>query len=373
MGLIVIRYGEIGLKGKNQPFFVKKLRHNVKDCLKKNNIAGQAQRVGRRIYVYTNEVERALEALRNVFGIASLSPAEEVPSDLATMEAEALRVAEAAGLDESKGFHIQTRRADKTFPLTSPEINRLIGRRIQEATGAQVDLSKAADLIIGIEIIGDHTLVFGRKVAGQGGMPLTTEGRAVALMSGGIDSPVAAWLVMKRGCGVIPLHFRQTEMEAAKFLDNCHVLARYAYGWDIRPIVLDHDEVFGPTVERLRRIGAERWICIFCKRVMLKKAAEIANEHKAKAIVTGGSLGQVASQTLDNIEAISYGLDKPVLRPLIGFDKNEITDLARRIGTFEVSTRAARSCPYVPPNPLTKASLPKLQAIIEKMEAINCN
>ena len=190
----------------------------------------------------------------------------------------------------------------------------------------------------------------------------------MALMSGGIDSPVAAWLIMKRGCGVIPIHFRQSEVELAKFMDNCQVLSRYAYGWDVRPIVLDHQEVFGETYEKLRRIGAERWTCIFCKRALLQKASQIADQHKAKALVTGDSLGQVASQTLDNLEVISYGVEKPIFRPLIGLDKTEITALARRIGTFEISTREARSCPYLPPDPLTKASLPKLRAVMEKMK-----
>lgn len=370
MGLIAIRYGEIGLKGRNQPYFVKRLRRNAKDCLKKNGISGRAERVGRRIYVYTDEVERALEGLRHVFGITSLSPASEVPPDMEAIQAEALRAAREAGLGEGQTFRIEARRADKTFPLISPEIERLVGAHVKEGTGAGVDLSAAANLTIGIEVIGDHVLVFGQKVNGLGGMPLASEGRVVALISGGIDSPVAAWLMMKRGCGVIPIHFRQSETEVNKFLDNCQVLARYAYGWDICPIVLDHEEVFGPTLEKLRAVGAERWACIFCKHTLLVKASQIADEHKAKGIVTGESLGQVASQTLDNMQAISYGLDKPVLRPLIGLDKLEIIALARRIGTYEISTRDSRSCVYVPPHPLTRASLPKLRAIIDKIEAL---
>ena len=166
---------------------------------------------------------------------------------------------------------------------------------------------------------------------------------------------------------MIPVHFRQSEVELAKFMDNCEVLSRYAYGWNMRPIVLDHHEVFGGTYEKLRSVGADRWTCIFCKRAMLQKACQIAGEHRAKALVTGDSLGQVASQTLDNLEVLSYGIEKPILRPVIGLDKTEIIALARRIGTFEVSIREAKSCPYLPPDPLTKASLSKLKAILEKM------
>ncbi len=370
MGLIAIRYGEIGLKGKNQLYFLKKLRRNVKDCLKKNGLSGRAERVGRRIYVYTDEVERAVEGLRSVFGITSLSPASQAPPDIEAIQAEALCAAQEAALGEGQTFRIEARRADKTFPLTSPEIERLVGAHVKERTGAGVDLSEAADLTIGIEVIGPHVLVFGRKVKGLGGMPLTSEGRVVALTSDGIDSPVAAWLMMKRGCGVIPLHFSQNETAVNKFLDICQVLARYAYGWDIRPIVLDHEEVFGPTLEKLRAVGAERWACIFCKRALLAKASQIADEHKAKGIVTGESMGQVASQTLDNMQVISYGLDKPVLRPLIGLDKVEIVALARRIGTYEISARASQGCVYVPPHPLTRASLPRLRAIMDELAAL---
>ena len=371
MGLILIRYGEIALKGKNRPYFIGRLRKNIRDCLKKNGLSGDVSTVGQRLYVHTDEVERAADKLRDVFGIVSLSPAVEIPTDIEALKQEALRVARAVGLNERLSFHTDARRADKTFPLTSPEINRVVGEHVQAATGARVDLSEAANLIIGIEVRRGHALVFGQTVVGHGGLPLGTEGRAVALMSGGIDSPIAAWLIMKRGCGIIPVHFRQSEAECGKFLDNCKVLSGYAYGWDIRPIVVEHNEVFGETWDRLHRIRAERWTCIFCKRALLQRACKIADEHKAQAIVMGDSLGQVASQTLDNLEVISYGIPKPILRPLIGLDKVEITALGRRIGTFEVSTREARACPYLPPNPLTKASLPKLKEIIQKLEALD--
>jgi len=367
MGLIVIRYGEIGLKGKNRGYFVKRLRRNIRDCLKRNDLTGEVRSVGQRVYVRVEDVERAVEKLRDVFGIVSLSPAQEAPADIEAITVEALKVAQRAGLDEKRSFRVQSRRADKAFPLISPEINRLVGAHIQAATGARVDLSNEADLTIGIEVRRDHALVYGQTVAGHGGLPLGTESRAVALMSGGIDSPVAAWMIMRRGCVVIPVHFCQSEVELAKFMDNCEALSRYAYGWNMRPIVLDHHEVFGGTYEKLRSVGAERWTCIFCKRAMLQKASQIADEHRAKALITGDSLGQVASQTLDNLEALSYGVEKPILRPLIGLDKTDIIALARRIGTFEISIREAKSCPYVPPDPLTKASLPKLKAILEKM------
>ncbi len=371
MGLILVRYGEIALKGKNRWYFLKKLRHNIRDCLKKNGIAGEVQSEGQRVYVEVDEMGLALEKLGDVFGIVSFSPVREVPRRIEAIEEEALRIARQMGLGEGKSFRIEARRADKTFPLTSPEINRRCGAYVQEATNAKVDLSDEADLTIGIEVRADRVLVYGETIPGLGGLPLTTEGRAIALMSGGMDSSVAAWLVMKRGCGVIPLHFRQSEEGEERFWASCQVLSRYAYGWEIKPIVLDHEEVFGETFEKLRRIRKERWTCIFCKRLMLEKASEIADQHKARAIVTGDSLGQVASQTIENLEVISYGLDKPIFRPLIALDKVEIVALAKRIGIYEVSIQGARPCPYLPSNPLTKADLSKLKAIMEEMEALN--
>jgi len=371
MGLILIRYGEIGLKGKNRNFFIKRLRRNLRDCLKKNGLSGTVTSEGQRIYVETDAVEEAVTHLQRVFGVVSLSPVTRVPADIEHIKDAALHLAREAGLSPAMSFHTAARRADKRFPLISPEINRVVGGYVQAATGARVDLSAAADLEIGIEVREGYALVFGRSIPGPGGLPLGTQGRAMVLLSGGIDSPVAAWLMMRRGCGVIPVHFTSSEVETAKAMDNCTVLERYAYGWDIKPIVLDHAEIVGPIVEKLRHIGEVRWTCIFCKRALLRKASELADRHRAQAIIMGDSLGQVASQTLNNLAAITYGLDKPVLRPLIGMNKTEIVALARRIGTFEVSTRQSRGCPFLPPNPLTRAHLPKLQKIIAELERLS--
>lgn len=368
MGLILVRYGEIGIKGENRPLFVKRLRQNIKDCLKRNGLTGVVRSEGQRVYVWTEEVERAVEELSRIFGIVSLSPVQEVPPALEAIQEEALAVARKAGLDEGGTFRVKARRADKAFPYTSPEINRLVGAYVQQATGARVDLSEAADLTIGIEVRRERALVYGHVIPGPGGLPVGTQGRAVALISGGIDSPVAAWLAMKRGCGLIPLHFSHNQVETEKFLEICQILARYAYGWTFHPVVIPHAEIMEPIYEKLVQARAERWTCIFCKRAMLRKAAQIAREHKAKAVVTGDSLGQVASQTLDNLEAISWNMPILVLRPLIGMDKTEVTALARRIGTFEVSTRQARSCPYLPPDPITRANLSRFKALAEEIE-----
>jgi thiamine biosynthesis protein ThiI len=376
-GLIVLRYGEVALKGGNQAYFLRKLRRNVRACLKANGLTGEVRQKGQRIYVETSEVEAALDALRRVFGLVSLSPARRVPLHLseenaaehamAAMQSEAVRVAREAGHGPQRSFRVRARRADKRLPIISPEIERRLGAAVLEAMGGQVDLSGEVDLEIGVEVRDGQALVYGQVVPGPGGLPLGTQGKVVALISGGIDSPVAAWLMMKRGVGIIPLHFSSNEVETSKARDNVAMLNRYAYGWRLRPVVLSHAQTVEPWAQRLAQVGEERWTCLFCKRAMLARAERLAEELGAQGIVMGDNLGQVASQTLDNLEVVSYGLSKPVYRPLIGLDKTDIMDLARRIGTYSVSTRESEGCPYVPDRPLTRGSVDRLRALLERV------
>lgn len=368
MGLILLRYGELALKGANRPFFIRKLRHNVRACLRDEGLEGQVEVIGSRLFVSTDQVERAIPPLQRVFGLVSLSPVHETARSLEAIALEAVRVAAASGLDPTRSFRIEARRSDKSFPHPSPEIGREVGAAVVQATGARVDLSAAAEVTIGVEVSRERTLVFGQVYPCPGGFPLGVAGRVVALISGGIDAPVAAWMMMKRGAGIIPLHFRQNEVEESKFLDNCRVLQSWSYGWRIRPIIVDQAEVFGPVYRRLQELGEERWICLMCKRTMMMTAARAAAEHNAAAIVSGESLGQVASQTLDNLAVISYRVPAPILRPLIGLDKLEITDLARRIGTFEVSIRESVPCEYLPRRPLTKGRIEALERLLDELE-----
>jgi thiamine biosynthesis protein ThiI len=180
---------------------------------------------------------------------------------------------------------------------------------------------------------------------------------------------VAAWLMMKRGCSVIPVHFSLGQQQTDQVLSIVEALNRHAYGWQLRPIILSHHDVVGPVVERLQALRQERWACLFCKRALLSRAAEIAGEMGASALVTGDSLGQVASQTLSNLEVITYGIPKPILRPLIGMDKTEIMDLARHIGTYEPSIQSSYACPFLPERPLTQATVDKLIALLAEMDA----
>ncbi len=368
MGLILLRYGELALKGKNRVAFLRQLRRNVRACLKEHRIEGVVTSAGQRVYVETEQVEEALEPLSRVFGLASLSAVVEAERDMEAITREAIRQAERAGVRPGVSYRVQARRADKTFPYTSPEINRLAGGAIHDALQGDVDLSNAADVTIGIDVRNEGAMIYRDVLRGPGGLPLGTEGRVVALISGGIDSPVAAWMMMKRGCAVIPLHFAQDEEDTAKALANIENLARYSYGWRLRPTVLSHSEAVGPTLERLYEIGEERWACIFCKRTLLQRAQALCEELDAHGIVMGDALGQVASQTLPNMEVISYGIQKPILRPLIGMDKAEIVDLAQRIGTFETSTRSEHGCHFLPARPLTRGTVERMLEIAQQLD-----
>ena len=367
MELVLLRYAELSLKGGNRKQYIRRLRRNVRDCLAEHDIKGRVESVHRRLYVWTDDADVAVEHLARVFGLASLSPAIAVPWDMSAIVAESVRQAREAGGGAVVSFRVRVKRADKTFPHTSPEIERLVGRAILGSVGGKVDLSDKADITIGIEVSRERAIIFHRVVPGYGGFPIGIEGRVVALISGGIDSPAAAWMMMKRGCGVIPVHFAQNEIEKSKALDNIEVLRRYSYGWELRPIVQDHKEVIGDVLERLRGAKESRWTCIFCKRALLLRASRIAEELGAHAVVMGDSLGQVASQSLANLEAVSLEIPKPILRPLIGMEKLEIIDLAKEIGTFDVSIRDQQGCPFLPSHPITAADMDEFREVRQKI------
>jgi len=379
MGLILVRYvGEIGIKGKNRFYFVKRLRHNLRDALKRSAAYGRVWSEGQRIYAEVQDdaqgaasaegvSPRALAALRRVFGVASLSPVHQVPSEMEAIQEAAVTVAERAALQSPMTFRVRAQRADKAFPYTSPEIGRIVGGAVWQKTQANVDLSDAAHVTIGVEVRPEGTLVFGETIPGPGGMPLGTQGRVFSLLSGGIDSPVATWLMMRRGCGVIPLHFAQSQVQEQKALELCRILDEWSFGWTIKPIVVDHHQLLDPIADRLQQIGEERWTCLFCKRAMIAKAAELAPRYRVQAVVMGDSLGQVASQTMDNMIAISWRAPLPIFRPLVACDKNQIMDLARRIGTYDVSSRTAAPCPFLPDHPITSARLEHLHDIMAQL------
>ena len=185
--------------------------------------------------------------------------------------------------------------------------------------------------------------------------------KAVALLSSGIDSPVAIYLMLRRGFEVTPVHFRQSGTKESKVFELCEVLGRY--GRLNEPVVVDAYEEQAPVFSKLAEIGKAKWTCLFCKWTMLRKACRVGHQIGAKAIITGDSLGQVASQTLDNLLIISTASDLPILRPLIGLDKEEIVRIAKEIGTFEISIEPEEPCPFVPRYPVVRGSLGEFRKI----------
>ncbi len=190
--------------------------------------------------------------------------------------------------------------------------------------------------------------------------------KAVALLSSGIDSPVAIYLMLRKGFEVTPIHFRQSRTKESKVLELCEILGRY--GELDEPVIVDAYEEQGAVFSKLSEIRKAKWTCLFCKYTMLRKACRLAHEIGAKAIITGDSLGQVASQTLDNLMVISTASDLPILRPLIGLDKEEIIKIAKEIGTFEISIRSEEPCPFVPKYPVIRGSLGEFKRIKERLK-----
>ncbi|MHB1318056.1 MAG: 7-cyano-7-deazaguanine synthase, partial [Anaerolineae bacterium] len=203
-----------------------------------------------------------------------------------------------------------------------------------------------------------------------GGLPVGIEGRVVALLSGGTDSFVAAWMMIKRGCAVIPLHLAMSADSTDAVLEQVAQLQRYSYGWQLRPAIVDYQEAIEPLLQQLQDHRERRWTCLVCKHAMLVRAAALAREVDAHGIVLGDSMGQVASQTLRNLEAISSDITVPIYRPLIGMDKNEIIALAEQLGAPKTTTQARPPCPYVPDNPVTRAPLDGFEAIWERLSKV---
>jgi len=356
---LIIRYSEIGLKS---PLVRREMERllisNIRETYLNENVhfINIIKRASR-IIAYTSDV-RAKEITRYIFGIKSYSPSLEVEADIDVIKRASLRLAKA----ESGSFAVRVQRVTKNYPMTSIEIAKEVGAFIKGVTGRPVNL-RSPDQEIIIEIVERYAYITDEKIQGYGGLPVGSQGKVVALISGGIDSPVAAWLMMKRGAQIIPVHFRKTEEEEECFRRIVSVLRKFSYGAEAEPIVVEH----GPILAKYQEYGAREWICLLCKRRMLVMANRIAKEVGANAIVTGDSLGQVASQTLHNLEIESRCLEKPILRPLIGMDKEEIVKIAKEIGTYEISISHGIRCPFVPKRPKTRGKWNEFIKVVRKV------
>ena len=364
--VIIARYGEIALKSsKVRSRFERKLVKNIKA-----SIDAKVERNQGRIYIFPKDYDFAISKLNKIFGIVSYSPAV---STTATFEDIDVKLSEYTDfliskdlIDSETTFAIKCRRVG-THDFSSQEMAAFCGGVVIRKTESPVDLTNP-DLTIFVEIRDNDAYIFHEKIKGPGGLPLGTQGKVISLLSSGIDSPVATYLMMKRGCEIITLHFDADPYTDKKAVDLAGELVdklqEYASGVPIQKRVVK----YGDYLTKCKECAPEKMTCILCKSGMYKVAALLAKETNALAIVDGSSLGQVASQTLPNILSTRYGVYVPILSPLIGMDKREIEKIADEIGTFEISKIDDGGCSAVPRYPETKAEVSR---VLEAEDAIN--
>ncbi len=361
---ILVRYGEIALKGKNRGQFEQQLHRNLKAAIR--DCPAEVVRLYGRFMVTGPEekLEIMLERLRKVFGVVSISSVRETELDLDQIKDLAANIVASLPSGENT-FKVETRRSNKIFPYTSPQINQMLGTHLQELFPDLIVDLKQPSFILSIEIGYGKAFIYLDRLAGPGGLPVGISGRSLLLLSGGIDSPVAGWLAMKRGLAVEALHFHSfpftSKHSQEKAVDLCRKLT--AYGSKI-PL---HFISVTAIQKELRAQCPEELGIILLRRMMFRLADLLSKQRKLKALVTGESLGQVASQTLESLTVITASTNMLVLRPLIGLDKREIIDLAIAIDTYDTSILPYEDCctVFLPKNPVTK---PKLETV-ERFEA----
>ncbi len=366
MNSALIRYHEVALKRGNRPYFVELLKRNLRSSVEGLGLKEVKNLPGRLCMVFNGEADsdEIRRRLACVFGVANFSFAERTAVDLEDLKSKILESLKGKAFSS---FRIQTKRADKTFPLNSPEVNREVGAAVKAYSGAQVDL-KNAELTIGIEILSRDAFFSLDKIPGPGGLPVGASGRVISLISGGIDSPVASYRMMQRGCRLIFVHFHsspyldKTSQEKVKELVK--ILTRHQYSSRLYMVP------FGEIQRQIVTAVLRPLRVVLYRRMMVRLAEAIASSEKASALVTGESLAQVASQTLQNLTVIEKAATLPILRPLVGMDKQEIIDQARRNGTFEISILPDQDCCqlFVPRHPDTKASLVEVEKAESRLD-----
>ncbi|HEQ78579.1 MAG TPA: tRNA 4-thiouridine(8) synthase ThiI [Euryarchaeota archaeon] len=346
--VIIIRYDEIGLKSKPvRARMEKALIQHLKRVLGDVRITKEYGR----IFVHSDSRDDTEKAAK-VFGVASTSLVVQVDSELENLIGKILEYARTR-ISSDESFALRVRR-NGNHSYSSIEVARIAGAEVVRETNAKVNLTNP-DVEIHVEIREDKAYIFDEIISGAGGLPYSTQGKAISLVSGGIDSPVSTYMAMRRGIKPIcvfmnpsPLVDKRTEDRA---LETIKVLSGLV-GEDLKTYFVPYGEV----LIELIKVKDSALGCVLCKRMMYRTAEIIAEKERAKAIVTGESLGQVASQTLDNLATISKAISIPVLRPLIGMDKNEIIKIARKIGTYEISIMPANCCLGPPLKPSTSAT-----------------
>ena len=363
---VVVHYHELGLKRGNRDFFEKRLCQNLRTTLADCG-CGEVRRISGRLLVTLKPDSNAPEILRRmtlVPGVSHFSEAWKSPLSMEDMEQNAWALAQNR---EFASFRVDTRRGDKVFPHTSVEINQRVGAYLKERCGKRVDL-RNAEMTCSIEVVDNAAYIYLDRFPGLGGLPASTSGKVVVLLSGGLDSPVAAWKMMKRGCTAIFVHFHSFPYTTKESQEKAKQLALLLSQYQLRARLY-----LVPFAEIQRQIMVEtpaETRVILYRRYMMRIAEKIAWREKARVLVTGDSVGQVASQTIENIDVISRAVSMPILRPLIGDDKNDIIDIARRIGTYEISIQPDQDCCslFVPKHPETRARVEQVEQVESRLQ-----
>lgn len=361
--IILLKYGEIALKGLNRPVFEKKLLDNIRSAvapLGKFSVRKSQSTV----YVEPLEdgidMERTIERLSKIFGIVNICPAVRCEKTIESIEKTTVECL--LGMDlKGKTFKVEAKREDKQFPMNSPQICKHMGGVILKNTeGLSVDVHNP-DILVQIEIRKD-AFIFTEKVNGAGGMPVGTAGRATLLLSGGIDSPVAGWMISKRGVMLDAVHFHShpytSDRAKEKVIDLAKIIS--AYTGEIRLHIVPFTDIQLDIIDKCPK----NYLTIIMRRLMMQIAEKIAVSRNSKALITGESIGQVASQTMESLAVTDNAVSIPVFRPCIGMDKEEIVTISKKIDTYETSILPFEDCCtiFVPKHPKTK---PSIEEIVE--------
>ncbi len=360
--IILLKYGEISLKGLNRPMFERQLISNVAKALAPLG-KFSVRKSQSTIYVEPLEdsadTELAVERLSKVFGIVNICPAVKCEKTIESIEKTTLECLSQMDI-KGKTFKVESKREDKQFPMNSPQICRHMGGVILKNTdGLSVDVHNP-DILVQIEI-RKEAYIFTHKVSGAGGMPIGTAGRATLLLSGGIDSPVAGWMIAKRGVRLEAVHFHShpytSDRAKEKVIDLARIMS--AYTGEIRLHVVPFTEIQLDIIEKCPK----NYLTIIMRRLMMRIAEKISVQNGSSALITGESIGQVASQTMESLVVTDNAVNMPVFRPCIGMDKEEIVTISKKIDTYETSILPFEDCCtiFVPKHPKTKPSVAEIE------------
>ncbi len=353
MPSVIAHYQEIALKGKNRSWFLHRLIRNLRTLLEDLDVPAIRTPMGRVEIVLKQDTDwpEVCDRLSRAFGLANFALARRAPPDLEQLTDAIVRHLPTSPVPS---FRVAVRRADKQFPVPSPEIERVIGRRVQDARGWKVNLSNPA-FVIGVEIVPGEAFYYYGKLPGPGGLPVGTAGRVAVLLSGGIDSPVAAWRMMKRGCRATLIHFHSYPFVSRTSQDKARDLVKMLTRYQLQSRL--YLIPFGELQRQITLSVPGPLRVVVYRRLMFRIAERVAQAARAQALVTGEVVGQVASQTLENMSIISTATSLPVYRPLVGMDKEEITAEAQRLGTYPISIVPDEDCCtlFTPRHPVTRA------------------